>query len=416
MSFKRMVSILVILVYAFSCVGCGKTVKREELVMWLAGSEAQAQTIMKLSSEFTEKTGKKVICQAISWGNAHSKYLTSIAGGVTPDIGTMGLTWGMEFGELGAMVDLNSEFPEGITELAKKNFPGIVESTRIGAKRYGVPLDMSEHVMYYRTDIIPQPPENWDELMLLLKKLKAEERGMVIDWGSSEWIEFAPFLWQAGGGFFNSDYTKVTIDEPEAIAALTYFAQLYTNGVPKTTVPLEQGMRTGDYPLAISGSWKIISLTLGAPEIKGKWAVAMLPRGPSGKRTAFVGGRMMGIFSASSMKDEAWEFIKFLSRADIQTKLYEASLETEDSYLPPNMDSWKNLPMDGKFKKVLERQARDAKGPPPVLGWNSVTRFINHAIQMVLFRGADPATQLKKAASEIRKELINNEDDRRRNG
>jgi len=227
----------------------------------------------------------------------------------------------------------------------------------------------------------------------------------VMDWGSLGWIGFAPFLWQAGGSFYNKDYTKVTLDSPEGAEALDFFARLYKEGVPRATVPIEQGMRTGDYPLAISGNWKIISLTLGAPEIKGKWSIAMLPKGPSGRRTAFIGGRIMGVFSRSKMKNEAWEFVKFLSRTDIQTKLYESSLETEDSYLPPNMDTWKDLPMDKKFKRVLEQQARDAKGPPPVLGWDASTGFVNNAIQMVIFKNADPATELKKATAEMQKEL-----------
>ena len=97
--------------------------------------------------------------------------------------------------------------------------------------------------------------------------------------------------------------------------------------------------------------------------------------------TAFIGGRIMGIFTRSRMKDEAWAFIKFLSRPESQVKLYEVSLETEDSYLPPNMETWKKLKMDSHFKKVLEDQARDAKGPPPVLGWDASSRFVNHAIQ-----------------------------------
>jgi len=402
---KKILSCFLIVLYAFSCSGCGPSVKKNEITMWLVGSEAQAQTIMQLSKEFTERTGVTVMCQAISWGNAHSKYLTSIAGGVTPDIGTMGLTWGMEFGELGALVDLKAEFPEDIAELEKKNFPGIVESTKLGNKVFGVPLDMSEYIMYYRTDIVPDPPGTWEELMATLKDLKAQDKGMVMDWGSLGWIGFAPFLWQAGGSFYNKDYTKVTLDSPEGAEALDFFARLYKEGVPRATVPIEQGMRTGDYPLAISGNWKIISLTLGAPEIKGKWSIAMLPKGPSGRRTAFIGGRIMGVFSRSKMKNEAWEFVKFLSRTDIQTKLYESSLETEDSYLPPNMDTWKDLPMDKKFKKVLEQQARDAKGPPPVLGWDASTGFVNNAIQMVIFKNADPAVELKKATAEMQKEL-----------
>ncbi|MGD2279299.1 MAG: extracellular solute-binding protein [Candidatus Omnitrophota bacterium] len=403
---KVFLALFLAVIFILASVGCAPAPrKKDELVMWLVGSEAQAKTIMKISEKFTEKTGVKVFCQAISWGDAHSKYLTSIAGDVTPDIGTMGLTWGMEFGELGAMVDFRKEFPKDVAALEEKIFPGMLESTRFGDKIYGVPFDITEHIMYYRTDIISDPPRTWDELIETLRRLRTQNRGAVLDWGSLDWIGFSPFLWQAGGNYYNQDYTKVTVDSPEAARALEFFSRLYKEGFPRTPVPVEQGMRTGDYPLAISGNWKIISLKVGAPEIKGRWAIATLPKGPSGKGTAFIGGRILSIFDRSPMKKEAWEFIKFLFKPENQILIYEDSLETEDAYLPPNMDTWKDLPMDRKFKRVLEEQAMDAKGPPPVLGWDASTRFINHAVQMVVLKNADAATQLREAAIEMQREL-----------
>ncbi|MDD4957456.1 MAG: extracellular solute-binding protein [Candidatus Omnitrophica bacterium] len=393
-------------VLALSCAGCGGGPKdRKELVIWLVGSEGQARTIVELSKAFTAETGVVISCQAISWGDAHSKYLTSIAGGVTPDIGTMGLTWGIRFGELGAMVDLKQAFPKDVKAIEAKIFPGILESTKFGDKIFGIPFDMTEHIMYYRSDIIPQPPRTWEELLAKLKELKDQDKGIVLDWGSLEWIGYSPFLWQAGGSYYNEDYTKVTLDSPESARALAFMAELYREGMPRTAVPLEQGLRTGDYPIAISGNWKIISLSVGAPEIKDKWSIAMLPEGPGGKRTALIGGRILGIFSASKKKQEAWEFIKFLFQPENQIKIYQASLETEDAYLPPNMDTWKDLPADDKFKKVLKMQANDAQGPPPVLAWDASTRFVNHAVQMVVLKGADPVEELKKATARMQEEL-----------
>ena len=402
---KKIFAGISIILVPFLLVSCGTSEKKNELVMWHVGSESQARTITKLSEKFTEKTGVKVTCQAISWGNAHSKYLTSIAGGVSPDIGAMGLTWGMEFGELGAMLDLKKEFPEDILVFEKKMFPSILKSTQVGDSIYGIPFDLSEHIMYYRTDIVTDPPKTWEELLSVLKDLRAQGKGMIIDWGSLGWIGFSPLLWQAGGDYYNNDHTKVTLDTPEAAEALKFFADLYKTGVPKTKVPLEQGMRTGDYPLAISGNWKIVSLNAGAPEIKGKWAISMLPAGPTGKRTALIGGRVLGIFSRSKMKKEAWEFMKFLFLPENQQEIYIDSLETEDSYLPPNMESWKGLDMDKTFKDVLKDQAKDAKGPPPVLAWDSSTRFIDYAIQMVILKDADPGEELKKASLQMQKEL-----------
>lgn len=403
---RKIITLALITIFAFSTAGCGGgEQKKDQITMWLVGSEGQAKTIMKLSEKFTEQTGITVLCQAISWGNAHSKYLTSIAGEVSPDIGTMGLTWGMEFGELGALVDLAEAFPKDTAMLKKKIFPSMLDSIMVGDKMFGIPFDISEHIMYYRTDIVSKAPRTWDELLNTLIDLKTKGKGILLDWGSLDWIGYSPFLWQAGGDYYNKDNTKVTLNSPQAAEALKFLARLYTEGMPRTQVPLEQGMRTGDYPLVISGNWKIISLTVGAPELKGKWTIATLPTGPSGKKTAFVGGRILSIFSRSKMKDEAWEFIKFLFLPENQIAMYNYSLETEDSYLPPNMDTWKDLPMDPKFKNVLVKQARDAKGPPPVRSWDASTRFVNHAIQMVILKGADPAEELQKANVKMQKEL-----------
>lgn len=403
---KKAFSICLAAILCCSLVSCGNNYsEREEVVMWLVGSEGQAKIINEISKEFTEATGIKVTCQAISWGNAHSKYLTSIAGEVTPDIGTMGLTWGMEFGELGALVNLKEEFADDFSAIETKIFPSLLKSSQIGDSVYGIPFDISVQVMYYRKDIIKRPPRTWDELLVTLEELQADKKGMVIDWGSLEWIGYSPFLWQAGGNYYSEDNTTVTVDTPEAAAALDFFAGLYHKGVPRTNVPLEQGLRTGDYPLAISGNWKIISLTVGAPEIAGKWGIAMLPKGPSGKRTGFIGGRTLTVFEQSNKKQEAWEFIKFLFNEKNQLKIYKSSLETEDSYLPPNMNTWKLLPMDIDYKRVLQQQAKDAQGPPSVLSWDSSARYINEAIQLVVLRNADPATVLKKAQKNMQAEL-----------
>lgn len=386
--------------------GCGKEREAAELIMWLVGSEGQAQTINELAGDFFQETGIKVRCEGISWGEAHSKYLTSVAGGVAPDIGTMGLTWGTEFGSLGAMVDLSEAFPEDLKEIKSQTFPTMWAAVEYKGKVFGIPFDLTEHIMYYRDDIIQRPPQTWEELTDILEELAAEGKGMIFDWGSMGWIGFAPFLWQSGEDFYNPEGTEATLNTPEAARAMKFFAELYTKyHVPKAKIPVEQGLRTGDFPLAISGNWKITGLVLGALEIEGKWRIAMLPAGPSGKRTAFIGGRVMGIFAQSRSKKEAWEFIKFLFRPETQVKLYEGARKTQDTYLPPNMGTWDKLPMEPKFRDVLRRQAMDAKGPPSVLGWDFSTRFIDVAIQKVILRGVDPEEALSVANKEMNEQI-----------
>ena len=388
-------------------IGCGGTVKKEkEIVMWLVGSDTQAQSVNEIGKDFKNKTGTKVRCEAVSWGEAHSKYLTSIAGGVTPDIGIMGLTWGTEFGSLGAMIDLGETFPEDVSAIKEKVFPGIWGSVDYRGRIYGIPFDMTEHILYYRKDIIAQPPETWFALIEILKELKKEEKGMLFDWGSLNWIGYSIYLWQAGGDYYDETYSECILDQEEAHRGMKFFANLYNElGVPKTQIPIEQGMRTGDFPLAISGNWKMVGLTIGAPEIKGKWGIAMLPKGPSGKSTAFIGGRIMGIFTGSEMENEAWQFIKFLFNPKNQVKLYQKAWQTKDVYLPPNMNTWEMLPMEKEFKDVLKAQAMEVKGPPPVVVWDASTRFVDEAIQKVVLTGIDPKKALLHAKKMMNQEL-----------
>lgn len=401
--------IISLLIPVFLLAGCA-TKKDEkanqEIIMWLVGSESQAKAIDALGKQFFKDRGLGFRCEAISWGDAHSKYLTSIAGEVAPDIGTMGLTWGSEFGSLGVMIDLAATYPQDLEMIKKETFPGIWEACQYKDRVYGIPLDISEHIMYYRSDIVEAPPKNWLELTELLIKLKSQNKGMIFDWGSLEWIGFSPFLWQAGADFYDKEGKTSVLDSDEAASGLKFFAELYTKyDVPKTSIPVEQGMRTGDFPLAISGNWKIDGLRLGAPEIEGKWSISLLPAGPKGRRTAFIGGRVMGIFKQSKRKDQAWEFIKFLFSTETQVELYKAAIASQDTYLPPNIDTWERLPMNPVFKRILKSQALDAKGPPSVLGWDQSTRFIDEAIQRVVIQGADPKEELKRAKDQLDKHI-----------
>ena len=366
-----------------------------QLTMWLVGSEAQARTITELAKPFTEQTGVAVTCEAISWGEAHSKYLTALAGGVEPDIGTMGLTWGVEFGRLGTLVDLAQAFPQDVAEIQRQTFPGLWGSIEHGGKTYGIPFDLTLQILYYRSDLVPTPPETWDELIALLARLRQQNRRMIIDWGNLSWIGYAPFLWQAGGDFYNAEHTRATLDSRAAAQALAWYRDLYTqHEVPKTAIPIEQGLRTGDFPLVLSGNWKMISLSAGVPELAGKWGVALLPRGPSGQRTAFLGGRIMAIFSRSPHQQEAWRFLQYLFQPSVQQQLYQAGVETQDAYLPPNVQSWDALALDPTMKAVLIKQAGEAKGPPAVPGWTETTHLLEAAIQRVILRGQDPGSEL----------------------
>lgn len=381
--------------------------EKKHVLFWHVGSEEEAQILQRLAQEkFTPQTGIEVQCESMAWAEAHSKYLTAMAGDVTPDVGSMGLTWGTEFGSKGQMVDLRKAFPDDLGALQAGTFPSIWEAVEYRGAVYSLPFDMTLQLLYYRKDLVPTPPATWDDLVATLKRLAPKKQGLLMDWGSMDWIGFAPFLWQAGGDYYSADKTSSNVDQPEAEKALSFYADLYRKyDVPKAGQGVAQGMRSGDFPLGISGNWLINSLPADAPELNGKWSIAPLMAGPSGKRTGFIGGRAMGIFERSGKKNEAWEFIKFLSREDVQQAIYVEVAKSHNIYMPPNMKAWDSLPIEPVIKEVLVAQAHDAKAPPSVLGWNDSTRFVVEAIQKAVVRGEDPKKLLAEAAKAMNERI-----------
>lgn len=78
---------------------------------------AEGDNLKTLAADFTKQNpGIQVSVQSIPWSDAHSKFLTAIAGQQTPDLAEMGTTWMAEFAKTGALdtppssIDPNSFF------------------------------------------------------------------------------------------------------------------------------------------------------------------------------------------------------------------------------------------------------------------------------------------------------------------
>lgn len=392
----------------FLMFSCAKREQKNVLTLWHVGSEEEAQIIKALADKyFTPQSGISVVCESISWSEAHTKYLTTIAGEVLPDLGTMGLTWATEFGYKGAMIDMAERFPEDVKVIKNNTFSSIWNSAEYKGKVYGIPFDLTIQLLYYRSDIIPNPPKTWQQLVEVLKELNSKNKTMMIAWGSLDWIGFSPFLWQAGGDYYNADGTKSIINSKQATTALSFFADLYKKyNVPRSAENFGAGFRSGEYPLGMCGNWLINSFPYEMPELEGKWSIALLPKGPAGKNTSFIGGRVIGIFKGTKNLEKAFEFIKFLSKPEIQKEMYIEVAKTKNIYLPPNISIWKELPIKDEFKKVLFEQIKEAKGPPSVLGWDDSTKYVVEAIQNVIVANKPIEEELKKCEEKLNKYII----------
>ncbi|UVI30674.1 sugar ABC transporter substrate-binding protein [Paenibacillus spongiae] len=360
-------------------VGCGSTnnntsggtnagAGNEKVTLNVWGMGEEAKTLPKLADEFTkENPNITVKVQSLPWDQGHEKMLTAVASKKGPDVIQMGTSWIPEFADAGALADLTpylSQYPE----LKQENFyPGAVESAKFGDKYVGSPWYVETRVLYYRTDLLKEvgyeaAPATWDELSDAAKKLAARgdgKYGISID-PKEQSLGFM-FARQNGAEWFTPD-GKPNFNDPKFVEAVTYLNSFYQNGSAPKDLGLDiiPAFKEGILPMFISGPWMIKLIKDQAPEIDGKWAMAVLPKKEN--NTSLLGGSNLSIFEYSKNKDAAAKFIAFMSKPETQIKWMEHT-----SSLPAVTSAWENdlLKNDPNYKVIGEQL--NAAVPMPVI-------------------------------------------------
>lgn len=376
------------------------------LTFWNTGTDEGAQALQVAADKYKESHPDVTIkVQAISWDDGHAKVLTAATSKTGPDIISGGMSWGIEFGELGGMIDLNKE---DIGDIKTKTQPEVLKSiTSQDGAVYGVSLDNAFYLLYYRPDLLTKaglsgPPKTWDELTSAITKLKAAgvKTPLVENWSTFEWLPWFNWLKQAGGSLYADDCSKATIDSEQAVLATTKWAEQYKKlGVPKAANDSAAGLAKGDVAMAIDGSWVVNGIDTAHPDLKGKWQVAALPTGPAGAGT-FVGGRIVGVMSYTKFPKAAVDFIKWLYTDEaIQLIQKETFNKGGELWLSPRPELVDTLNATDNVKQTLKTTMETISGPPNCKGWEVSGSDVTKKLQSVVNDNVDPKKALSEAAT-----------------
>jgi len=397
---KRKITLLFLFIFAFSLLlSAAPTSARAgvEIVVWFTGDDQQAEALGTAADLWEAKTGNTVTIEAVSWDDAYARALTATTAGEGADILMGGMSWGISLGELGGMVNLKERYPDDIAAIAEASNPAFYAAivSRDGSV-YGIPYNLDVYLMYYRTDLLKAagfdaPPATWEELDKVVAALQANgAKGVATVWGNATWLDFTNILYQAGGQWYTDDCSAAAVNSDEGLVALDRYVQIFEKlGAPAESTDVGTGLSTGDYPIVFDGEWTASGIDVSFPDLVGKWAVAPLPAGPSGKYTAFIGGKMMGIFSFSKHIDEAFDFMKFLGTEESAAAQTEAYFERQNIFVPPQ-PAWGSYIKGGDvLNQALNTQLLDAVGPPNCPGWEESNNDVTLQLQAALFEGQD---------------------------
>jgi multiple sugar transport system substrate-binding protein len=365
--------------------------------VWAMGTEGEE--LGDFAAAFTkENPDVEINVTAIPWDAAHDKIATAIAGGQTPDVTMVGTTWMGEFAATGALdptPDLidNAQF-----------FEGAWGTTDVGGTNYGMPWYVETRVLYYRKDLAPEPPTDWDGLTAMAKDMQASgaEWGITLQPGQTgAWQTFMPFAWQAGAQITNEDTTEFTMDSPEFVNALAYYQSFFTDGLAPEQLPqgaLEPGFMDGSIGSFISGPWHVGILE--DTDKAGMADVGLTPLPAGVTQASFIGGANLAVFKDAANRDAAWKFVEWLGRPEVQVEWFKTVTD-----LPAVAAAWDDPAIaDDEYLGVFGTQLKTAVAPPSIPTWEEVASVIDTELEKLTKAGADPqevATSIQAQATAI---------------
>lgn len=386
------------------------------LNVWISRGREWAEIIKELADEdFTPKTGIQINMNVLPASQleagAVNALMLAIASGRAPDVACgVGVTSPVEYAIRGATLDL-SKF-EDFEEISQRFLPQLFIPFEYNGGIYGLPETMDFRVLFYRKDIIDELrikiPETWEDVYnYVLPILYQNNMQFFIP------IDFTMFLFQHGGSFYNEDGTESALDSPEAYRAFKEFTEIYTSyGVP-ISANFYMRFRTGEMPMGIGGYGEYLTLSVAAPELIGRWAIAPIPGhrkedGTIDRSTGGIAQQADIILQQTKHPYEAWSFLKWWSSAEVQAqygKELEALIGVEARWNTANIDAFVGLSWKKEDLDVIKSTWKWAREAPVVLGGYFTGRHVFNAWNRVVLGNMRVRDSLEQAVEDINKEL-----------
>jgi ABC-type glycerol-3-phosphate transport system substrate-binding protein len=165
-------------------------------------------------------------------------------------------------------------------------------------------------------------------------------------------------------------------------------------------------------PIGIADYWTYVLLSTAARELSGRWGMAPIPgkRMPDGTINRATGGSgdAVVIFKQSEHPQEAWEFVKWWTSAETQSRYaveLEALLGVEARWNTANTEALQSMAWPGHDIAAIREQWQWFQQRPVVLGGYFTPRHIDNAWNRVVLQGWNSREALDEAVRQINREL-----------
>ena len=324
---------------------------QEELTIFWAEWDP-ANYLQELANQYTAETGVPVTVQTTPWPDFQTKAFAEFnAHGDAYDIVVGDSQW-LGAGSVGGhYVDLTDFFAKHkLTEaFAPATVQAYAEYPKGGGKYWAIPTEGDATGWAYRKDWFEDPaekeafkakygydldvPKTWAQMRDIAEFFQRPDQkryGIAIYTDNSYdalvmGIENVMFSYGGDLGDYATHKVDGIVNSPEAVAALESYKELYKFTPPNwgKTFFLENNQAITEGLAAMSMNYFAFFPALANKaanpyaDVTGYFAN---PAGPSGKQHAALGGQGMSIVSYSTKQEEAYKFLEWFVREDVQKK------------------------------------------------------------------------------------------------
>ncbi len=213
-------------------------------------------------------------------------------------------------------------------------------------------------------------------------------------------MRYAPFLWSAGGAFFNDEGDEATWNQPPGLSAISYLARLSQNYASDGAATAPDAVLIDRW---LSGQ---TAMLLFGPEPSAEadqkglsYTVQSIPAYIQEQSSSLaMSAGAVGLFAKSRHKDWALDFIRYLADKDAQVaglaylRLLPANVEAGDS-----APVFQHSPVMGQFLRILRED--DVHAFPLARSRNADVQVIFRAYLGIALQGlATPEAAWNKSA------------------
>ncbi len=321
--------VLILIFVLFRLFSGGGGAKSSEITWW--GLWEDDTIVAPLITEYEAKHPKtKITYVKQSPVDYRERLVSSLAKGNGPDIFRFHNTWVPMFKN-----DLDTLPPSAINpaDFAKTFYTIASSDLTSGSGIVGVPLEYDALTLYINEDIFTKagktPPATWDDLRTVARELTVkDDQGVITQSGVAlgrtenvdHWPEILGLMMLQNGVDLTNPVGKPAED------ALTFFVIFSSvDGVWDASLPPStQAFAAGKLAMYIGPSWRAFEIKQQNPNLKFKTVpIPQLPKdSPTESDITYATYWAEGVWSRSSRKSEAWDFLKFLSTQESLQKLY----------------------------------------------------------------------------------------------